>query len=99
MHNGIDIKVAPDSPIRAAADGEVAYRGREIAGYGDLLILKHGRLFTVYAYLGPISAIKGDQVKAGQVIARALSGSRSSFIHFEIRQGRTALDPLKYLSR
>jgi lipoprotein NlpD len=99
MHNGIDIKVPPGSEIRASADGQVVYRGRGVAGYGDLLILRHGRLFTVYAYLGQILADVGDVVKAGKPLARALSGNAGAFIHFEIRQGKTALDPLRFLPR
>ena len=35
--NGIDIQVKPASPIACALDGEVAYRGSGIPGYGDLV--------------------------------------------------------------
>lgn len=43
---------------------------------------------------------RGDAVRRGDVIARAgKTGSvKTPQVHFEVRQGATAVDPMKYLS-
>jgi len=100
MHNGIDISLDPSGPIRASSDGKVVYKGKGVEGYGNLLILRHPRsLFSVYAYLGDIEAEKGNEVKKGDMIARAGSRKDNSFFHFEIRRGKIALNPLKILRK
>jgi murein DD-endopeptidase MepM/ murein hydrolase activator NlpD len=100
MHNGIDIKTSPGVEIVAAADGTVVYVGSEVEGYGNLLIVRHPtNLFSVYAYVGTILAKKGDAVARGDVIARAHSRGAEAFLHFELRRGKQALDPLTVLPK
>jgi murein DD-endopeptidase MepM/ murein hydrolase activator NlpD len=43
---------------------------------------------------------RGDQVKRGDVIAKAgqTGNVTSPQVHFEIRKGATAVDPVKYLT-
>ena len=100
-HNdGIKIAVPLDTPILAAADGVVAYVGSDVPALGGLVILKHGNgMTTVYGYAGQLLVQRGQSVKKGQMVA--LSGN-SGFadkpsLHFEIRQGRTPVDPLPRL--
>ena len=54
---------------------------------------------TAYAHNEALSVARGDAVKRGQVIAR--SGSTGSVdepqLHFEIRRGRTPVDPARML--
>jgi lipoprotein NlpD len=100
MHNGVDIALKPNEPVRAALEGKVVYVGDRIQGYGNLVIVRHsGNLFSVYAYLGRVAAEKDRDVKKGDVVAYAGPDRSSSFIHFEVRRGKTALDPLKFLGR
>ncbi len=44
---------------------------------------------------------RGDRVSRGQVIARAgaTGGVSQAQLHFELRKGRVAVDPIRYLSR
>lgn len=100
MHNGIDIRMSPGGDVRSTASGSVVYQGKGIEGYGDLVIVRHGdSFFSVYAYLGEIVAQKGTRLRRGDVVGRASRDPARSFIHFEIRKGKRAYDPLKLLSK
>jgi len=100
MHNGIDVQVSQGSTIQPALEGDVAYVGNGLAGYGDLVILRHdNNFFSVYAYLGKIKVKKGDHVQPGSVLATSTQKGGISFYHFEIRQGKRALNPMNFLSK
>lgn len=99
-NDGIKIAVPLDTPVLASADGVVAYVGSDIPALGGLVILSHGDGWTtVYGHAGQLLVQRGQSVKRGQTIA--LSGN-SGFadrpeVHFEMRQGRNAVDPLPRL--
>jgi lipoprotein NlpD len=99
-NDGIKIAVPLDTPVLAAADGVVAYVGSDVPALGGLVIVKHGNsTTTVYGHAGQLLVQRGQSVKKGQMIA--LSGN-SGFadrpeLHFEIRQGRTPVDPVSRL--
>ena len=99
LHDGIDINGDEGNPIKAAASGRVIYSGNEIKGYGNMVIIKHeGRYSTVYAQNRDNLVKKGDFVKSGDVIAYVgNSGKIGTAVHFEIREGKVALDPLTFL--
>jgi murein DD-endopeptidase MepM/ murein hydrolase activator NlpD len=102
QHNdGINLAVPEGTSIKAAEEGTVAYAGNELKGYGNLLLVRHSNGFvTAYAHASELLVKRGDQVKRGQIIARAgQTGSVSSpQLHFEIRKGATPVDPMRYLS-
>ena len=98
---GINIAAALGSPVRAAADGEVVYRGSELDGYGNLLLVKHeGGYVTVYAHNDAMVVRKGQKVRKGQIIAKVgKSGAvNEPQLHFEIRQNTKSLDPMQFLA-
>ena len=97
--DGIKIAVPLDTPILAAADGTVAYVGSEIPSLGGLVILQHGSGWTsVYGHAGQLLVQRGQSVKRGQMIALSgNSGTNRAQLHFELRQGRTPVDPLPRL--
>jgi murein DD-endopeptidase MepM/ murein hydrolase activator NlpD len=100
-NEGINIAVPEGTSIRAAENGVVAYAGNELKGYGNLVLIRHdGGWVTAYAHAKELLVKRGDTVKRGDVIAKAgQTGSVSSpQLHFEIRKGATAMDPVKYLS-
>ncbi len=101
LHNdGINILARQGTPVRSADAGVVVYASNALEGYGNLLLLKHaGGWLTAYAHNERLLVNKGDSVKKGQVIARvgATGGVSEPQLHFEIRKGRRALDPLDYL--
>jgi murein DD-endopeptidase MepM/ murein hydrolase activator NlpD len=65
-----------------------------------VLVRHSGGYVTAYAHASDIAVKRGDQVKRGQIIARAgQTGSVSSpQLHFEIRKGSTPVDPMPHLS-
>jgi murein DD-endopeptidase MepM/ murein hydrolase activator NlpD len=101
-NEGINIAVPEGTSIRAAADGVVAYSGNELKGYGNLVLIRHEDGYvTAYAHGSELFVKRGDTVKRGDVIAKAgQTGSVSSpQLHFEVRKGAVALDPMKFLSQ
>lgn len=99
-NDGINIRAGAGAPIRAAGDGVVAYAGDGIEGFGNLVLVKHsGGWVTAYAHAEDMLVIRGDTVRKGDPIARV--GKTGSVdepqLHFEVRQGKKPVDPLKYL--
>lgn len=96
-HNdGINIQAAKGDPVRAAESGVVAYTGNQIAGYGNLILIRHADQYvTAYAHMDKTLVKKGDKIKRGQTIGTI--GSSGSVdkpqLHFEVRRGTKALDP------
>jgi murein DD-endopeptidase MepM/ murein hydrolase activator NlpD len=100
-NEGINIAVPEGTSVRAAESGVVAYAGNELKGYGNLVLIRHdGGWVTAYAHNKQLFVKRGDTVRRGDVIAKAgQTGSVDSpQLHFELRKGATAVDPLKYLS-
>ena len=100
-NEGINIAVPEGTSIRAADGGVVAYAGNELKGYGNLILIRHENGYvTAYAHAKELFVKRGDTVKRGDVIAKAgQTGSVSSpQLHFEVRKGAVALDPMKFLS-
>ena len=98
-HDGIDISAKQDTPIRAAAAGRVVFSGK-MRGYGNLILVRHkDDFFTAYAHNRVNKARKGQLVKQRQVIAKVGRTGRASgaHLHFEIRNGQTARNPLFFL--
>lgn len=98
FHCGIDIPAAIETPVFAAADGEVTESGHD-PEMGIYVVLDHGNgLVTRYHHCKEIIAEEGAKVKAGDTIAFVgKSGmATGAFLHFEVRQDGTAQDPIPY---
>jgi murein DD-endopeptidase MepM/ murein hydrolase activator NlpD len=101
FHSGIDISSPRGTPVKAAAPGEVLFEGW-MRGYGQVVIIDHGRNYsTVYAHMSSTRVKDGTVVGAGTVIgAVGNTGTTTGYhLHFEVREGSTAKDPLSYLKR
>jgi lipoprotein NlpD len=98
---GIDIDGKPGDPIVAAAAGRVTYIGTGIPGMGKLVVIRHGNGFiTVYAHNRDIVVKEQQDVARGQKIAELGStDSERPKLHFQIRKGAAAVDPLLYLPK
>jgi murein DD-endopeptidase MepM/ murein hydrolase activator NlpD len=99
-NEGINIAVPEGTSVRAAGSGIVAYAGNELKGYGNLVLIRHdGGWVTAYAHNKELFVNRGDSVNRGDVIANAgQTGSVTSpQVHFEVRKGATAVDPMKHL--
>ncbi len=101
-NDGVNIAAPVGAPVRAAADGQVVYRGSELEGFGNLLLIKHRDGFvTAYAHNDSMLVKKGDQVRKGQVISKvgATGAVTTSQLHFEIRQESQPVDPVALLGK
>ena len=95
-NEGIDIGAPAGSPVLAAADGTVAAITQDTEQV-PILVLRHAdNTLTVYANIDGIRPAKGDVVTRGQQIAVVRQGN-PPFLHFEVRKGFDAVDPLPYL--
>jgi len=101
-HNdGINILARKGTPVRAVENGIVAYSGNEIRGFGNLLLIRHaGGWTSAYAHNQILLVRAGDRVRRGQVISKVgKSGSvRRPQLHFELRRGKRAVNPVRYMS-
>lgn len=92
-HHGVEFNNPSGTPVRAAADGWVAYSGDDTAVkfspwsgfYGNIVILVHylhggpfEKIYTLYAHLSKLDVNTDEQVTAGQVIGEVgLTGTAS----------------------
>ncbi len=101
-NDGINIAAPEGTPIYAAADGVVAYVGTDVAIYGGLILLRHGEgWLTAYGHAERLAVNRGQAVKKGQLIGYVSQAGLADQdqLHFEIRQGRTPVDPKAYLPK
>jgi murein DD-endopeptidase MepM/ murein hydrolase activator NlpD len=79
-HNGIDLRAAVGTPVKAALSGTVMGSGnmdlanggkcKNWGSYGKWILVKHANgLSTLYAHLSVVSAKNSQHVSAGDIIA------------------------------
>jgi murein DD-endopeptidase MepM/ murein hydrolase activator NlpD len=88
-HKGVDYAAPKGTPIKAAGDGKVIFRGRK-GGYGNAIILQHGgNITTLYAHMTSFAknAQNGRRVKQGQTIGYVGSTglATAAHLHYEYR--------------
>ena len=97
-HGGMDIAAPKGTDIKAAADGTISYSGW-MSGYGYLIIIDHGNgVQSYYGHCSKLYGQKGEEVKAGDVIAAVGStgNSTGNHLHFEIRLNGSSVNPEAY---
>lgn len=96
---GILISGKLGQAVRAAAAGRVVYAGSGLRSYGKLVIIKHGdNLLSAYAHNRELEVREGQDVAAGQTIARMGEAVRQiPVLYFEIRFNGRPVDPEPYL--
>lgn len=99
LNNGINISAASGAPVAAVGSGTVEFSDH-LPGFGRCVILDHGEgYYTLYAYLNGVFVARGAPVAQGQVIAEVggPGGEDPPQLYFEVRHGRTPLDPADWL--
>ncbi|MEA2753993.1 MAG: hypothetical protein QOJ54_282 [Aliidongia sp.] len=100
-HNdGINIAAPEGTTVSAAESGTVAYAGNELRGFGNLLLIKHeDGWVTAYAHNQVLLVKKGQKIRRGEAVARVgnSGGIGQAQLHFELRRGTKAIDPLDHL--
>ena len=100
VQKGLDIRAPAGTPVRAVAEGSVAYVGA-LRGYGNLLILDHGDGFhTLMAHLATLTPELGATVAAGDVVGEVgdTGSLKGAYLYFEVRRAGQAVDPAPWLA-
>ncbi len=100
FHEGVDLRAPAGADVIAAAPGRVAWAGPRAGGWGELVTLANGRdVRTMYAHLSAVEVKVGEWVAGGAVLGRvgATGDATGPHLHFEVRVGGAAIDPLEAL--
>ena len=97
MHRGVDFGAPTGTPIMAAGDGIVTYKGWK-GGYGNFVQIKHNNKYeTAYGHISRFGAISiGSRVRQGQVIAYVGSTGNSTgpHLHYEVLEAGNQVNPV-----
>ena len=97
MHKGVDYAARTGTPIMAAGDARVQFAGTQ-RGYGNVVILDHGRGYTtLYGHMSRFGNVKtGQRVNQGTVIGYVGSTGMSTgpHLHYEFRVNGQHRNPL-----
>ncbi len=103
-HDGLDIASYKGTPIRAAAFGVVSYIGWnpwDENGRAFMIVVTHASGYeTLYGHVMPRRSVRvGQEVKRGELIGYMGNTGKSTgpHLHFELRRGRTTVNPLGHL--
>lgn len=99
MHTGVDYALPVGSPVYATADGTVRTIKRSERGYGNMIVVEHGELYsTSYAHLEKINVRQGQSVRRGDVIGEVGNTglSMAPHLHYEVLYKGEAVDPVNY---
>lgn len=99
-NDGIDIAATVGAPVRAAADGQVAFVSDSTSPLGSVVLVQHdGGIVTIYGRIQRVVAHQGQRIARGAPLAHVAaprSGGRPA-LHFEMRRGSEPIDPTPYL--
>jgi hypothetical protein len=101
QHGGVDLGVAFGTPILCPAAGVVAFAGAWSIR-GNVVVLDHGAgVHSVHAHASSIAVAPGQRVSRGQTLGRIGSTGLSTgpHLHWEVRVGGIAVDPLEWTRR
>ncbi len=95
LHAGIDFAAAGGTPIYAAASGYVQVAGWSSGGYGNYVIIYHGKMSdgntysTLYGHMRSVATSAGKYVKQGELIGYVgtTGNSTGNHLHLEVWKG------------
>jgi len=94
----VDIGAPHGTPVYSLMDGTVAYAGW-MRGYGNVVVINHGSISTLYAHNSQMLVSQGQHVKGGQKISLVgtTGWSTGPHIHFEVTNSSgEKIDPTGY---
>ena len=108
LHAGTDFAAPAGTPIYAAASGYVQVAGWSSGGYGNYVIIYHGKMSdgvaysTLYGHMRSVATSAGKYVKQGEVIGYVGStgNSTGNHLHLEVWRGGSkanAVNPRGYI--
>ncbi|WP_168201471.1 murein hydrolase activator EnvC family protein [Kushneria phosphatilytica] len=98
--NGVLIAASAGTPVRAVAAGQVVF-AHWMRSFGNLVIIEHDGVLTLYAHNQSLTVSAGDRVDRGAVIAHVgdSGGRHRPALYFEVRRGGRPIDPDHWLAR
>jgi murein DD-endopeptidase MepM/ murein hydrolase activator NlpD len=99
FHKGVDIEAASGEPVKAALAGKVLEASTDTT-YGNCIkISSSDGILTTYAHCSELVAVKSQEVKAGDIIAKVGNTgiSAGSHLHFEVSKDNISLDPMNFI--
>jgi murein DD-endopeptidase MepM/ murein hydrolase activator NlpD len=100
FHTGIDYPAPAGTPVGAAGRGRVVSAAWDSGGYGKLVVIEHPQgVRSAYAHLSSTAVRSGQWVVAGTRVGTvgATGFATGPHLHFEVRVGGAAVDPLTAL--
>ena len=108
LHAGIDFAAPAGTPIYAAASGYVQVAGWSSGGYGNYVIIYHGKMSdgnqysTLYGHMRSVATSAGKYVQQGEIIGYVGStgNSTGNHLHLEVWKGGSkanAVNPRSYI--
>lgn len=96
---GVEIVTKPKDAVRVVHAGYVV-AVQPLPGYGDVVVVKHGKYITAYGNLSQVMVRKNTVLNAGDIIG--LSGDQDSAkgesVFFMVREGNKNLNPEAWLA-
>ncbi len=95
-HDGLDIRAAEGTAVRAVAQGTVLFAGSEPTQFGNMVVIDHGDGWhSAYAFLNRVTVKQGDAVSAGERVGLVghTGRAKGNELHFEIRRNNRPVDP------
>jgi lipoprotein NlpD len=94
---GVDIASKSGTAVVAAAAGKVIYVGKEPRGYGQMIVVNHGKeTVSVYFHADKVSVKEQQRVTLGQRMAE-VSETSGNKMHFEVRRQGRPIDPVSLM--
>lgn len=108
LHAGTDFAAPGGTPIYAAASGYVQVAGWSSGGYGNYVIIYHGKMSdgnsytTLYGHMRSVATSAGKYVQQGELIGYVGStgNSTGNHLHLEVWKGGSkanAVNPRNYI--
>lgn len=97
MNNGIDISTEQGSNALCVFDGQVSTVFN--TGTTNVVMVRHGTYFTLYANLDKVFVKSGDKVKTGQKLGLIHTGASDNVttLHFELWNDKNNTNPETWL--
>lgn len=98
-NNGIDIRTDVNAPVKAVFDGVVVGK-KFIPGQHYLVLIRHGKFYTIYANLINVNVREGQNIMTGDILGYSPDdGDSFSEIHFELWQETIKQNPSEWLRK
>jgi len=99
-HSAVDIRLPMGTPVRAIADGRVAFAGEQFFGGRSVVIDHGGGVFSIYYHLKEFFVAEGQDVSRGGRIGSVGATGRATgpHLHFGVRVPGGRVDPTRLLA-